>query len=259
MKKLLFRIAGLLMLVILCHSASATESNPEAVALLQKSESLMRSKATEVTYQVDIVRPDWKRTLEFLSHDDYENNRFRMEILSPRKTRGTVFLKVDNKLSMYLPKLRRQIAISPAMMHDAWMGSDFNNQDLLEADSLISDYTHLIARREGEGPEAIITIESFPNEDATVSWHMLVQRIRGDGMPLEIRYICKDKVPGRRLLFEAPKEMDGRVIPTRLVMEPLKKQGKKTTITVKSVKFDANFNPDLFEPMKKKKTQADTQ
>ena len=122
----------------LTATAQEAESDPAALELLHKSEALMRSPATVAEYQVDIIRPDWQRTMTFRSLDDMRNNRFRMEILSPRKTKGTVFLKVNNTLSMYLPKLERQINISPAMMQDPWMGSDFNNQDLLETDSIIN-------------------------------------------------------------------------------------------------------------------------
>lgn len=227
--------------------ALAEDSDPAAVELLNKSESLMRSSATVAEYQVDIIRPDWQRTMTFRSHDDMLNNRFRMEILSPRKTKGTVFLKVNNTLSMYLPKLERQINISPAMMQDPWMGSDFNNQDLLETDSLIGDYIHHIINREGEGDQAIITIESTPTPTAKVTWKKLLQRIRADGMPLEFEYRC-EKRANRRMVFDQFKLMDGRMIPTRWIMTPQDSEGKQTIITLTSIDFDASFDASLFTP-----------
>jgi hypothetical protein len=211
----------------------------------------MRSPATAAEYRIDIIRPDWQRTMTFRSLDDTQNQRFRMEILSPRKTKGTVFLKIDNKLSMYLPKLRRQIAISPAMMQDDWMGSDFTNQDLLETDSLISGYTHRITKREGQGDQAIISIESVPEEDATVSWQRLVHRVRADGVPVDVTYICKLGKKTRRLSFDELKEMDGRLIPTRWTMESLKEPGKRTVITLTFIDFETQLDEALFTPMKK--------
>ncbi|MEN8177366.1 MAG: outer membrane lipoprotein-sorting protein [Pseudomonadota bacterium] len=248
----LYTIATTL-LILISSTASAAESEAEALALLKKSEALMRSPATAAEYQVDIIRPDWQRTMTFRSLDDNIKKRFRMEILSPRKTKGTVFLKIDNKLSMYLPKLRRQIAISPAMMHDPWMGSDFNNQDLLETDSLVSGYSHRITKREGTGEQEIISIESVPYAETTVSWLRLEHRIRADGMPIDVTYICKRGNPGRKLSFDTPQEMDGRIIPTRWSMESLKEEGKRTIITMKSIDFDTQLNEALFTPMKKTK------
>lgn len=246
----LFYIATIL-LTQFFSTAFGAESDPEAIALLQMSEALMRSPATDAEYQIDIIRPDWQRTMTFRSLDDNIKQRFRMEILSPRKTKGTVFLKVDNKLSMYLPKLHRQIAISPAMMHDDWMGSDFHNQDLLEADSLINGYTHRITKREGSNDQAIISIESVPHADATVSWLRLEHRIQASGMPVDVTYICKRGNPARRLFFDMPKEMDGRIIPTRWTMESLKEEGKRTIITLQSIDFDTQLNEELFTPMNK--------
>ncbi len=245
----LFQKTLSLIYLVCFHAATsiAAESDPAALELLHKSEALMRSPATVAEYQVDIIRPDWQRTMTFRSLDDMRNNRFRMEILSPRKTKGTVFLKVNNTLSMYLPKLERQINISPAMMQDPWMGSDFNNQDLLETDSIINEYTHRIVSREGEGDQSVITIESTPTPTATVTWKKLVQRIRADGLPLEMEYRC-EKRPNRRMVFDEFKIMDGRMIPTRWTMTPQDTEGKRTVITLTSIDFDTTFDPALFTP-----------
>ncbi|MBT2968476.1 MAG: outer membrane lipoprotein-sorting protein [gamma proteobacterium symbiont of Ctena orbiculata] len=239
------------LLIIYSGSSLAGESEPEAVALLKKTEALMRSSASVAVYQVDIIRPDWQRSMSFRSHDDMANNRFRMEILSPRKTKGTLYLKVDNILSMYLPKLRRQINISPAMMQDPWMGSDFNNQDLLETDSLINHYSHRILQREGNGDQAIITIESTPSATAKVTWKRLIQRIRGDGIPVEMEYLC-EKRANRRMTFDQVKEMDGRLIPTRWTMTPLDQTGKRTVITLESIQFNVPLSDEIFTPDKSK-------
>ena len=110
------------------------------------------------------------------------------------------------------------------------MGSDFNNQDLLETDSIINEYTHRIVSREGEGDQSVITIESTPTPTATVTWKKLVQRIRADGLPLEMEYRC-EKRPNRRMVFDEFKIMDGRMIPTRWTMTPQDTEGKRTVIT----------------------------
>jgi outer membrane lipoprotein-sorting protein len=244
------RISPILCLLIFIATGTlADESAQQAIDLLRKSENLMRSSGTVAEYQIDIIRPDWQRSMTFRSHDDMRNNRFRMEILSPRKTKGTVFLKVDNILSMYLPKLRRQIRISPAMMQDPWMGSDFNNQDLLETDSTIENHTHRILQRKGEGDEEVLTIESIPSANATVTWKKLIRRIQLNGIPLEVEYHCKDKL-GRRMVFDQIQMMGGRKIPTRWTMSPQDEPGKSTVVTLQSIKFDVPLSDELFSPLK---------
>jgi hypothetical protein len=236
------------LLIFIATGSMADDSAKEAVELLQKSEALMRSSGTEAEYRIDIVRPEWRRTMTFRSHDDRDNKRFRMEILSPRKTKGTVFLKVNNILSMYLPKLRRQINISPAMMQDPWMGSDFNNQDLLETEAMLEGHSHKLINRQGEGAAAVYTIESIPDPETTVTWKKLVRKIRGDGVPLEMAYHCKQKVK-RLMVFDQIAEMGGRIIPTRWTMKPNDGEGKSTVITLQSIKFNLTLDPKLFTPI----------
>ncbi len=115
--RLLWGIALPAVLITGAGPANA-DSDPAALELLGKSEQLMRGSGTEGIYRVQIVRPEWQRTLRLKSIDDAVNDRYRLEMLKPRKIKGTVFLKVNGRLSMYLPKLQREIAISPAMMHD---------------------------------------------------------------------------------------------------------------------------------------------
>ncbi len=232
---------------LLCGAAGVDD--PQALQLLRSSESLMRGAGTEGTYRVRIVRPEWERTLRLKSIDDAQNHRVRMEMLEPRKVRGTIFLKKADRLSMYLPKLRREIAISPAMMQDPWMGSDFNNQDLLEAGALIDSYLHRVVRRDGEGDQSVITIESTPKPDTPVSWMRLEQKIRADGVPVEVRYHCKSGERNRIMRFEEVRTIAGRAIPTRWVMQPLAQPGQHTVIEIEQLHFGVPADDGLFESL----------
>lgn len=242
----LLRLSLLLASLVWAPAAWATESL-DALALLQKSQALMRGGGSMGTYRVHIVRPEWQRELRLRSIDDAAGDRYRLEMLKPRKVKGTVFLKKDGRLSMYLPKLKREVGISPAMMHDPWMGSDFNNQDLLEATALIEQYQHRIIARDAE----VVSVESTPKPDAAVSWQRLVHKLRVDGLPLEIHYDCRKAERARVLRFDRPREMGGRFIPTRWVMQPLSRPDQRTVIEIEEIRFDVRPEDALFEPMSK--------
>jgi hypothetical protein len=220
----------------------------EAVALLRRAEQQLRPGASTSVYRVLIVRPDWERALRFRSHDDRAQDRFRLEVLDPVKTRGTVFLKVGRQLSMYLPKLRRSIAISPVMMHDEWMGSDFNNQDLVDAGALIDQYVHRILARERTGGVDTALIESTPRAGSAVVWESLRQRVRADGIPVEVEYRGRDGAALRRLTFHDVRELGGRTVPTRWVMQPLAHPGQRTEIVLEEIQFGVTIPPSVFEP-----------
>jgi outer membrane lipoprotein-sorting protein len=235
--------------IFIASGSLAEDDHQTATELLKRSENLMRSNGTMAEYKIEIIRPTWQRTMTFRSHDDAHNNRLRMEILSPKKTKGTVFLKVGNTLSMYLPKLRRQIKISPAMMQDPWMGSDFSNQDLLDTEFMVDGHTHKIIDRQSIHGKEFVTIESIPLPQTTVTWKKLIRRIRTDGIPIEVEYHCKNKM-NRRMAFDQIQSMGGRLIPTRWIMRPHDEEGKSTVITLQTIQFNRPLSDKLFTPAK---------
>ncbi len=92
------------------------------------------------------------------------------EILSPKKDAGNRFLLINDNMWHYVPKLQQTIKISPSMMLQSWMGSDFTNDDIVKQSSLIDDYTHTL-----EGRETVRGVECFkvvlvPKPNAAVVW-----------------------------------------------------------------------------------------
>jgi hypothetical protein len=196
---------------------------------------------------MELIRPDWRRTLRFRAHDDRERDRFRIELLEPRKVAGTVFLKVGPRLWMDLTRLGRRVAISPAMMQDAWMGSDFSHQDLLEASALIEGYEHAVLRRDQTPLGEVVTIRSVPPADGSALWGSLVQRIRADGIPLVVDYRDAEGNACRRLSFHDVRDVGGRTLPTRWVMESLNPAGGRTELILESAELAPVLPDSLFE------------
>jgi hypothetical protein len=133
------------------------------------------------------------------------------------------------------------------MMQDEWMGSDFNNQDLVDAGALIDHYAHRVVARERQGDAEVITIESTARGDSPVVWDRLVQRVRSEGVPVEVEYRDARGATVRRLSFHDVREMGGRRIPTRWVMEPLERPGQRTEIMLEEVEFGVPIPDALFE------------
>ncbi len=62
----------------------------------------------------------------------------------PPKGKGNGTLKKKREMWIYNPKVKRVIKLPPSMMSQAWMGSDFSNDDLSQTDSLLINYIHII-------------------------------------------------------------------------------------------------------------------
>jgi outer membrane lipoprotein-sorting protein len=54
------------------------------------------------------------------------------------------------------------------------------------------------------------------------------------------------------MIFSNHKEVDGRVLPTRMVVKPLDGSGEYTRVTIKEIKFNVKIGKDFFSIQKLK-------
>jgi len=214
----------------------------EALQAMVKLQDLLRSQTSTATYTMRVVTPGWTRSVRFKAWDDRTGKRFFIRITSPKKDKGTSYLKLRGNMWMYLPKLERDIRIPPSMMLSSWMGSDFTNDDLVKSASVVEDYTHRMIARDDHG----ITIESIPKPDAPVVWGKLVHVIRQDGIPLSEAFYDEHGNKRRMLIFENVKKLGGRRIPSRWTMHPLDEPDKQTVLDLESVEFDPVIPDSIF-------------
>ena len=86
-----------------------------------------------------------------------------------------------------------------------------------------------------------------PQPDAVVVWGKIVLQVRQDnGMPTRQSYFDEDGKLLRELIFSDYKTMDGRLIPTRLLMRPTDKPAAQTTIVYDAIVFDALITDGTF-------------
>jgi hypothetical protein len=222
-------------------------ADEEALALIRKREDILRSRTNFGRYRMQLIRPTWERAIAFVTWDDVANRRSFTRILAPPKDKDTTFLKVGYNLWTYLPKLERDLKLPPSMMLNAWMGSDFTNDDTVKVTSTIEDYTHRTIARQGEGPDEIVTIESLPKPDAPVVWGKLIHRLTGEAMPLETEFYDEHDRLVRRLVFENVQEFKGHSLPTRWTMLPSTEPGQRTVMHIEHIEFDLAISPTVFE------------
>jgi len=210
--------------------------------VIQKVQDLMRSNTSTARYTMQIQTSDWQRSITFQSWDDRIEKRFFIRVLSPRKEKGTTWLKSDKNLWMYLPKLERDIRIPASMMLSSWMGSDFTNDDLVKMDSVVNDYNHRILSTSKHS----VTIESTAKPDAPVVWGKILHVVSDEGIPLSDDYYDEHGVHIRHLEFSDVQDMDGRRIPTLWTMKPFNDKGKKTLLKLEKATFDKPIQASVF-------------
>ncbi len=238
-------------LVLGLGSKRAEASEASLAALVQRADHVLRGQTTAAILgmHVHTARYDRSYDIVYWSDDRGGTTRALIKVLGPARWRGHGTLKVGGSLSLYDPSSDRVTVLSGSMLGDSWMGSHFTNDDLVKETDLARDYRTSELKRwtaaAGGKDATFYSVLLEPTPRAPVAWnHQVLELYVQGGAVVPVReefYRKKDKgEPARTLTFEDVKEMDGRTVPTRLVMHVAEPPGEYTELTYKKLKFDAD-------------------
>lgn len=217
-----------------------------AKEIIKKADERMRGTSSYAQLTMEIIRPEWKRTMSLKSWSKGSEYAL-VYVVSPAKDKGTVSLKIGNEMWNWLPSIERSIKVSPSMMMQSWMGSDFTNDDLIRQSSIVNDYTHTIVAEEKFQNIDCYKIELIPHADAPVVWGKIITWISKDQFnQLKAEYYDEDGALINVMTGYDLKNLDGRLLPTRWEMVPADEPGKKTVMVYNSIDFDVPLGEDFF-------------
>lgn len=217
-----------------------------AAEIIQKANDKMQGESNFAVMEMQIVRPTWTREISMKSWargTDYS----LVLITAPARDNGAAFLKRDKELWNWQPTIDRVIKMPPSMMMQSWMGSDFTNDDLVKESSIVEDYTHELMKdttiRGYEAWKIVMT----PKEEAAVVWGKIEAYIdQKDFLQLLFKYYDEDGYLINTMVLSDMKEMDGRVVPTRMEMIPAENPDQKTVVIYNSLEFNTDIKPEFF-------------
>lgn len=213
----------------------------EAVALVKKIDELYRSKSSQAAMSMEIVTPNWQRTLAMEAWTRGMDDTF-IRVLSPKKDRGVATLKLDREMWNYFPKINKVIKVPPSMMMGSWMGSDFTNDDLVREVSLVEEY-HVILDDSGE----LYQLTLVPKAQTVTVWAKISIKVTKDkNLPVEETYFNEKGEAVRVMTFSEVKMFSGREMPSVMTMTPLNKSGHKTVVRYEQLQLDVSVEDDIF-------------
>jgi len=217
----------------------------DAQILVKDSFNYMRGETSVSTVVMTIHRPDWQRTMMIKAWTKgQEDSIFR--IISPPRDHGNGTLKRGREMWMYNPKVNRVIKIPPSMMSQAWMGSDFSNNDLSKTESLIEDYTHTVIGTETHEGGKVYIIKSMPKPEAPVVWGMQKLKIREDHIFLAQGFYDEDLQLVKIMTTLQIQMLGGKLYPKVWKMQKADVIDEYTVLEYKELVFDKDMPDRLF-------------
>lgn len=228
-------------------SVDALAKEDKAAAIIAFGEHYLRGETTQAVMSMTIQREDYTRKLKLRSWTQ-GNDKALVEILEPSKEEGVSSLRVAMEMWNYLPKTDQVVRVPTSLMLQSWMGSDFTNDDLMKASSLVRDYTHRIVRYQKMGKDKTVLIACTPKPNAPVVWGKILYWAKlSDHLPLREDYFDEKGKRIRTLLFSKYQKMDNRMIPARLTIVMADKPKEGTTVEYQKILYDRSLDQRIFD------------
>jgi outer membrane lipoprotein-sorting protein len=228
-------------------------SNPVSAQTLSATDIIRKAdekfngeKSSYSVMAMTIIRPAWKRTIEFKSWSLGRDYALAL-ITAPAKEAGQTFLKRGPEMWSWNPAINRLVKLPPSMMSQGWMGSDYTNDDILRESSVVDDYTHSIEGSETVDGRDCWKIKLLAKEDADVLWgHQVWWIDKKEFIALKAELYDEDGYLVRSEKASELKIMDGRNIPTLIELVPAENEGYKTILKIVEMKFNIKIEESFF-------------
>lgn len=237
-------IKKLLSLGVLISSASWAQM--DASEIVARSDAQMRGDSSYSTATMNIIRPDWTRSMSMKSWTKGQELSLVL-ITAPAKDKGSASLKRYREMWNWIPNIERVIKIAPSMLGQSWMGSDFTNDDLINQSSIVVDYNHSLIGEETVDGELTYVIDALAKPDAPVVWSKVTLWIsKQHYLQRKAEFYDEfDELVNTMTTYDV-RSMGGRMLSTRMQMEPADKPGHRTELITHDAQFDFEIGDDFF-------------
>ena len=241
-------LRALALVLLVCGPSAPTYAQtatpPSLDSITQHIDDLYRSRGTIARMEITMATPRQTRTMRVRSWAR-GTDRALIVIEQPARDEGTATLRVDRNLWNYMPRISRTIRVPPSMMQSSWMGSDLTNDDLTQSTSYRRDFDGSVVGRSDSPSGWLVRYEA--HEGVVGLWRRIEIVVDDAGsLPIESRFFDRRLQLARVMRFQDVQTMDGRRIPTRLVIEPQDQEGHRTEMHYLSVDFDADVPESTF-------------
>ena len=237
-------LSCLFVLTILSTLAFGDSPVPNAEEILDSAWKYYRGDSSQIEVEMTVHRPDWERTMTIRAWTrGMEDSVF--SILAPPKDRGNGTLKKGTEMWIYNPKINRVIKLPPSLMSQSWMGSDFSNNDLSKANSVLKDYRHEVVGTEKHEGHVVYVIKAVAKADAPVVWGSQILKIRDDHIILQQSFLDDNGVMVKEMTSDKIEQVGGKLFPSIWYMRKAEAKDEYTRLHYLKADFDVRV-PDRY-------------
>lgn len=187
-----------------------------------------------------------ERTIQLKSWSQGEDKSFS-EYLSPARERGKKMLKVDDQLWIYTPEPSdRVITISGHLLKQSVMGSDLSYEDLMNNDSLLTDYDAVIVGEEqlNDRPCVVLELTAKQSDASYARQKLWIDTERW--LTVQSHLMAKNDKLLKQFQVTDVFELSDRWYPKEMHFKDMLASGNGTVYIIDSIDLDTPIPDSLF-------------
>jgi outer membrane lipoprotein-sorting protein len=169
-----------------------------------------------------------------------------LEFIAPARDAGSRFLRRDNAMWIFLPRVGKSVRIQGHMLRQGIMGSDFSYGDASENPSMVEDYDATVeGQEEVDGRPVYILYLTAKRDDLSYQR----RRIWIDSerwVPLKEDLFAKSGKLLKTATFSDVREIGGRWYPFVIGMDNALQTDTRTTLTILEMAFNIDVPQEVF-------------
>lgn len=221
-------------------------ATPTADQILKNAE--MRLTASSVIADMDVIikRPRWTKNMSLTTWSKGKDYALAY-ITGPEKDKGMVYLKTQNDVYNYLPKIKKTVKLPATLLSQNWMGTDMSTDDIVKLTQLTKDYSAEVTGDQNVSGRECYEITLTPRTSADVLWGKLVTCIdKKDYIQLKTVFYDEDLEPVNTMIASDIKVLGGKTLASKMVLTPTGKSGQSTTVIYRNMTFNQTIENTFF-------------
>ena len=237
----------MLIIFILVTHASILMAEETALSIIKKMEEMNQtdSSKTEMSMLIypDVYDKDDYRLMKVLSYSRGEDNSY-MVFLSPKTIKGLSILSKGGEQWVYFPSTGRvrKIAGQSKKKSVKGVGGDFTYEDM-GGGSFEEDYTFTLNKT----GDTQWVIEGLPKDEDSSYTKIIVYVNKKDYLMDKVEYYTEDEGHYKDLIMKDYKKMNGKLMPSKIIMANLSKESM-TVIITHTAEYDVDIDDKYFNP-----------
>ena len=202
-----------------------------------------KSSKSEISMTLINLKKDRQKIKNMFSISKNDGDKMLLFFKTPKRDRGVGFLKIENKdndrLSLFIPKLKKIRRIASSNKSDSFMGSDLSFEDMLSRN--LDDFNYNIL----DSNDTLYVLESICNDkDSEYSRH--VSWISKDNLLIkkEHSYDTNDKLLKKK--FFEHMLIDNYHVVSEIDVINVQDQ-HQTILNINTLELDTDIKDDIFQ------------